>query len=260
MKPFETRGTAAANGGEAGPAVTVAGLYKWFGEFRVLADINLEVARGERIVICGPSGSGKSTLLRCINAIEDFQRGEIVVDGLPLTKDVKRVDAIRREVGMVFQHFNLFPHLTVLENCTLAPILVRGIPRREAEETAMALLARVKIPEQAAKYPGQLSGGQQQRVAIARALCMNPKLMMFDEPTSALDPEMVKEVLDTMVGLALDGMTMLVVTHEMTFARQVASRIVFMDAGQIIEVNAPEPFFASPQHERTKLFLSQILR
>ena len=260
MKPFETSGTAAANGGEAGPAVTVAGLYKWFGEFRVLADINLEVARGERIVICGPSGSGKSTLLRCINAIEDFQRGEIVVDGLPLTKDVKRVDAIRREVGMVFQHFNLFPHLTVLENCTLAPILVRGIPRREAEETAMALLARVKIPEQAGKYPGQLSGGQQQRVAIARALCMNPKLMMFDEPTSALDPEMVKEVLDTMVGLALDGMTMLVVTHEMTFARQVASRIVFMDAGQIIEVNAPEPFFANPQHERTKLFLSQILR
>ncbi len=260
MKPVETKQSAAENGGDAGPAVTVAGLYKWFGEFRVLADINLEVARGERIVICGPSGSGKSTLLRCINALEDFQRGEIVVDGLALTKDVKRVDAIRREVGMVFQHFNLFPHLTVLDNCTLAPILVRGIPRREAEETAMALLARVKIPEQAAKYPGQLSGGQQQRVAIARALCMNPKLMMFDEPTSALDPEMVKEVLDTMVGLALDGMTMLVVTHEMTFARQVASRIVFMDAGQVIEVNAPEPFFANPQHERTKLFLSQILR
>jgi general L-amino acid transport system ATP-binding protein len=260
VKPVETREGAAENGGETGPAVTVAGLYKWFGEFRVLADINLEVVRGERIVICGPSGSGKSTLLRCINALEDFQRGEIVVDGLALTKDVKRVDAIRREVGMVFQHFNLFPHLTVLENCTLAPILVRGIPRREAEETAMALLARVKIPEQAGKYPGQLSGGQQQRVAIARALCMNPKLMMFDEPTSALDPEMVKEVLDTMVGLALDGMTMLVVTHEMTFARQVASRIVFMDAGQIIEVNAPEPFFGNPQHERTKLFLSQILR
>jgi general L-amino acid transport system ATP-binding protein len=260
VKPVETREGAAGDGGEAAPAVTVASVYKWFGEFRVLADINLEVARGERIVICGPSGSGKSTLLRCINALEDFQRGEIVVDGLALTKDVKRVDAIRREVGMVFQHFNLFPHLTVLENCTLAPILVRGIARREAEETAMALLARVKIPEQAGKYPGQLSGGQQQRVAIARALCMNPKLMMFDEPTSALDPEMVKEVLDTMVGLALDGMTMLVVTHEMTFARQVASRIVFMDAGQIIEVNAPEPFFANPQHERTKLFLSQILR
>jgi general L-amino acid transport system ATP-binding protein len=260
VNPTETKQSTAGNGGDAGPAVTVAGLYKWFGEFRVLADINLEVARGERIVICGPSGSGKSTLLRCINALEDFQRGEIVVDGLALTKDVKRVDAIRREVGMVFQHFNLFPHLTVLENCTLAPILVRGIPRREAEETAMALLARVKIPEQAGKYPGQLSGGQQQRVAIARALCMNPKLMMFDEPTSALDPEMVKEVLDTMVGLALDGMTMLVVTHEMTFARQVASRVVFMDAGQVIEVNAPEPFFANPQHERTKLFLSQILR
>jgi general L-amino acid transport system ATP-binding protein len=260
VKPIETIQGAAGNGGDAGPAVSVAGLYKWFGEFRVLADINLEVARGERIVICGPSGSGKSTLLRCINALEGFHRGEIVVDGLALTKDVKRVDAIRREVGMVFQHFNLFPHLTVLENCTLAPILVRGLPRREAEETAMALLVRVKIPEQAGKYPGQLSGGQQQRVAIARALCMNPKLMMFDEPTSALDPEMVKEVLDTMVGLALDGMTMLVVTHEMTFARQVASRIVFMDAGQIIEVNAPEPFFANPQHERTKLFLSQILR
>ncbi|MBV9969657.1 MAG: amino acid ABC transporter ATP-binding protein, partial [Xanthobacteraceae bacterium] len=205
-------------------------------------------------------GSGKSTFLRCINALEDFQRGEIVVDGLALTDDVKRVDAIRREIGMVFQHFNLFPHLTVLENCTLAPMLVRGIPRQEAEATAMALLARVKIPEQAGKYPGQLSGGQQQRVAIARALCMSPKLMMFDEPTSALDPEMVKEVLDTMVGLALDGMTMLVVTHEMTFARQVASRIIFMDAGQVIEVNAPEPFFSNPQHERTKLFLSQILR
>jgi general L-amino acid transport system ATP-binding protein len=260
VKSVETKQSNTANGGDAGPAVTIAGLYKWFGEFRVLADINLEVARGERIVICGPSGSGKSTLLRCINVLEDFQRGEIVVDGLAITKDVKRVDAIRREVGMVFQHFNLFPHLTVLENCTLAPILVRGIPRRKAEETAMALLTRVKIPEQAGKYPGQLSGGQQQRVAIARALCMNPKLMMFDEPTSALDPEMVKEVLDTMVGLALDGMTMLVVTHEMTFARQVANRIVFMDAGQIIEVNAPEPFFANPQHERTKLFLSQILR
>jgi general L-amino acid transport system ATP-binding protein len=260
VKPVETKQGAEGSGGDAGPAVTVAGLYKWFGEFRVLADINLEVARGERIVICGPSGSGKSTLLRCINALEDFQRGEIVVDRLALTKDVKRVDSIRREVGMVFQHFNLFPHLTVLENCTLAPILVRGIPRREAEETAMALLARVKIPEQASKYPGQLSGGQQQRVAIARALCMNPKLMMFDEPTSALDPEMVKEVLDAMVGLARDGMTMLVVTHEMTFARQVASRIMFMDAGQVIEVNAPEPFFANPQHERTKLFLSQILR
>jgi general L-amino acid transport system ATP-binding protein len=247
-------------GAPAGPAVRIAGLHKWFGEFRVLADINLEVARGERIVICGASGSGKSTLLRCVNALEEFQRGEIVVDGLALTKDVKRVEAIRRDVGMVFQHFNLFPHLTVLENCTLAPIVVRGTPKRQAEETAMALLARVKIPEQAAKYPNQLSGGQQQRVAIARALCMNPKLMMFDEPTSALDPEMVKEVLDTMVELALDGMTMLVVTHEMMFARQVASRIVFMDAGEIVEINAPEQFFGQPRHERTKLFLSQILR
>ena len=247
--------------GTENPAVAITGLHKWFGEFRVLADINLEVARGERIVICGPSGSGKSTLLRCVNALEEFQRGEIVVDGLVLTKDVKRIDAIRRDVGMVFQqHFNLFPHLTVLENCTLAPIVVRGTPKPQAEATAMALLARVKIPEQAAKYPNQLSGGQQQRVAIARALCMNPKLMMFDEPTSALDPEMVKEVLDTMVELALDGMTMLVVTHEMTFARQIASRIVFMDAGQIVEINAPEPFFSHPQHERTKLFLGQILR
>jgi general L-amino acid transport system ATP-binding protein len=245
---------------DADLAVEIAGLHKWYGEFRVLADINLKVARGERIVICGPSGSGKSTLLRCINRLEEFQRGEIVVDGMRLTKDVRRVDAIRREVGMVFQHFNLFPHLTVLENCTLAPIQVRGVPKKLAEEKAMLLLERVKIPEQAAKYPNQLSGGQQQRVAIARALCMGPKLMMFDEPTSALDPEMVKEVLDTMVQLALDGMTMLVVTHEMTFARQVADRIVFMDAGQIVEINAPAAFFANPQHERTKLFLSQILR
>jgi general L-amino acid transport system ATP-binding protein len=241
-------------------AVEIARLHKWFGEFHVLADINLKVARGERIVICGPSGSGKSTLLRCINRIEEFQRGEIVVNGMMLTKDIKRVDAIRREVGMVFQQFNLFPHLTVLENCTLAPIQVRGMPKKQAEETAMHFLAKVKIPEQAEKYPNQLSGGQQQRVAIARALCMNPKLMMFDEPTSALDPEMVKEVLDTMVQLALDGMTMLVVTHEMTFARQVANRIVFMDAGQIVEINVPERFFAAPQHERTKLFLSQILK
>jgi general L-amino acid transport system ATP-binding protein len=230
-------------------AVEIIGLHKWFGEFHVLADINLRVGRGERIVICGPSGSGKSTLLRCINRLEDFQRGDIVVDGMALTRDVRRVDAIRREVGMVFQHFNLFPHLTVLQNCTLAPIQVKGMPKRDAE----------KLPDQAGKYPNQLSGGQQQRVAIARALCMSPKLMMFDEPTSALDPEMVKEVLDTMVALALDGMTMLVVTHEMTFARQVANRIVFMDAGQIIEVNEPAPFFATPQHERTKLFLSQIL-
>ncbi len=240
-------------------AVEITGLHKWYGEFHVLADINLDVARGERIVVCGPSGSGKSTLLRCINRLEDFQRGEIVVDGMALTRDVRRIDAIRRDVGMVFQHFNLFPHLTVLENCTLAPIHVRGVPKKQAEDVAMHFLDRVKIPEQAGKYPNQLSGGQQQRVAIARALCMNPKLMMFDEPTSALDPEMVKEVLDTMVQLALDGMTMLVVTHEMAFARQVANRIVFMDGGQVIEINAPEEFFAHPQHDRTKLFLSQIL-
>ena len=240
-------------------AVEIAGLHKWFGEFHALPDINLKVARGERIVICGPSGSGKSTLLRCINSLEDFQRGEIIVDGMPLTRDVRRVDAIRREVGMVFQHFNLFPHLTVLENCTLAPIQVRRMAKKEAEAVATQLLERVKIPEQAGKYPNQLSGGQQQRVAIERALCMNPKLMMFDEPTSALDPEMVKEVLDTMVQLALDGMTMLVVSHEMTFARQVANRVVFVDGGQIVEINVPAEFFAKPQHERTKLFLSQIL-
>src|SRR6202158_3162173 len=236
-------------------AIEMVDLHKWFGTFHVLRGVDLKVMRGERIVICGPSGSGKSTLLRCINRIEEFQRGEIVVNGMMLTKDIKRVDAIGRDVGMVFQQFNLFPHLSVLENCTLAPIQVRGMPKKQAEETAMHFLAKVKIPEQAEKYPNQLSGGQQQRVAIARALCMNPKLMMFDEPTSALDPEMVKEVLDTMVELALDGMTMLVVTHEMNFARQIASRIVFMDAGQIVEINAPEPFFAHPQHERTKLFL-----
>jgi general L-amino acid transport system ATP-binding protein len=215
---------------------------------------------GERIVICGPSGSGKSTMIRCINRLEEHQQGKIVVDGMELSNDLKKIDEVRREVGMVFQHFNLFPHLTVLENCTLAPIWVRNTPKKDAEEIAMHYLKRVKIPEQAGKYPGQLSGGQQQRVAIARALCMNPKIMLFDEPTSALDPEMVKEVLDTMVGLAEDGMTMLVVTHEMGFARQVADRIVFMDSGQIIEANVPEEFFNHPQHERTKLFLSQILR
>jgi len=248
-----------AQGASTGPAVAIAGLHKWFGEFRVLADINLEVARGERIVICGPSGSGKSTMIRCINRLEEHQQGRIVVDGVELTNDLKKIDEVRREVGMVFQHFNLFPHLTVLENCTLAPIWVRKTPRREAEEAALHFLRRVKIPEQANKYPGQLSGGQQQRVAIARALCMNPKIMLFDEPTSALDPEMVKEVLDTMVQLAMDGMTMLVVTHEMGFARQVANRVIFMDAGQIIEANAPQEFFSHPQHERTKLFLSQIL-
>jgi general L-amino acid transport system ATP-binding protein len=239
--------------------VGINGLNKWYGDFHVLRDINLDVAKGERIVICGPSGSGKSTLIRCINALEEFQEGRIVVDGTELGPNLKRIDEVRRDVGMVFQHFNLFPHLTVLENLTLAPIWVRKQPKREAEDIAMHYLQRVKIPEQASKFPGQLSGGQQQRVAIARALCMNPKIMLFDEPTSALDPEMVKEVLDTMVHLAEDGMTMLVVTHEMGFARQVANRIVFMDEGQIVEANTPQAFFDNPQHERTKLFLSQIL-
>ena len=240
--------------------VKINGLNKWYGDFHVLRDINLDVAKGERIVICGPSGSGKSTLIRCINALEEFQEGEIVVDGIELGPNLKRVDEVRREVGMVFQSFNLFPHLTVLENCTLAPIWVRNIPKKDAEAAAMKYLERVKIPHQANKYPGQMSGGQQQRVAIARALTMNPKVMLFDEPTSALDPEMVKEVLDTMVELALDGMTMIVVSHEMGFARQVANRLVLMDEGQIVEANSPEEFFNHPQHERTKLFLSQILR
>jgi general L-amino acid transport system ATP-binding protein len=242
------------------PIVGIAGLNKWYGDFHVLRDIAVDVARGERIVICGPSGSGKSTFIRCINALEEFQEGRIVVDGIELGPQLRRVDEVRREVGMVFQSFNLFPHLTVLENCTLAPIWVRHMPKKDAEAAAMKYLERVKIPHQANKYPGQLSGGQQQRVAIARALAMNPKVMLFDEPTSALDPEMVKEVLDTMVDLAREGMTMLVVTHEMGFAREVANRIVFMDAGQIIETNTPENFFANPQHARTKLFLSQILR
>jgi general L-amino acid transport system ATP-binding protein len=240
-------------------AVELAGLNKWYGDFHVLRDINLKVMGGERIVICGPSGSGKSTMIRCINRLEEHQAGRVIVDGVELTADLKKIDEVRREVGMVSQHFNLFPHLTVLDNCTLAPIWVRKMPKKQAEEIALHYLERVKIPEQAGKYPGQLSGGQQQRVAIARALCMNPKIMLFDEPTSALDPEMVKEVLDTMVALAHDGMTMLVVTHEMGFARQVANRIVFMDEGQIVESNVPEEFFAHPQHERTKLFLSQIL-
>ena len=240
-------------------AVELIGLNKWYGDFHVLRDINLKVRGGERIVICGPSGSGKSTMIRCINRLEEHQGGQIFVDGVEVTADLKKIDEVRREVGMVFQHFNLFPHLTVLENCTLAPIWVRKMPKKEAEEVALHYLRRVKIPEQASKYPGQLSGGQQQRVAIARALCMNPKIMLFDEPTSALDPEMVKEVLDTIVALALDGMTMLVVTHEMGFARQVANRIVFMDEGQIVETNEPKAFFDNPQHERTKLFLSQIL-
>jgi len=243
----------------AGLAVEISGLHKWYGDFHVLRDINLAVARGERVVICGASGGGKSTLLRCINRLEDWQRGRIVVDGVELTEDPKRILAVRRDVGMVFQQFNLFPHLTVLQNCTLAPIWVRHMPKREAEALAMNYLARVKIPEQADKYPARLSGGQQQRVAIARALCMSPNIMLFDEPTSALDPEMKKEVLDTMVELATDGITMLVVSHEMGFARQVADRVIFMDDGQIVEVNSPEKFFAQPQHERTRAFLKQIL-
>ena len=241
-------------------AVDLIGMHKWYGDFHVLRDINLNVKGGERIVICGPSGSGKSTMIRCINRLEEHQRGQIIVDGVELTNDLKKIDEVRRDVGMVFQHFNLFPHLTVLENCTLAPIWVRKMPKKAAEEVAQHYLARVKIPEQAAKYPGQLSGGQQQRVAIARALCMKPQIMLFDEPTSALDPEMVKEVLDTMAALAQDGMTMIVVTHEMGFARQVADRVVFMDMGEIVEINAPEEFFGAPRHERTKQFLSQILR
>ena len=245
---------------DANAIVSIAGLNKWFGNFHVLRDVSLDVARGERIVVCGPSGSGKSTLIRCINALEEFQEGRIVVDGIELGPNLRRVEEVRREVGMVFQSFNLFPHLTVLENCTLAPIWVRNIPKKDAEATAMKFLERVKIPQQANKYPGQMSGGQQQRVAIARALTMNPKVMLFDEPTSALDPEMVKEVLDTMVDLAKDGMTMLVVTHEMGFAREVANRVVFMDEGQIIESNTPANFFANPQHPRSQLFLSQILR
>jgi general L-amino acid transport system ATP-binding protein len=240
-------------------AIEIVGLNKWFGDFHVLRDINLKVMRGERIVVCGPSGSGKSTMIRCINRLEEHQEGRIVVDGIELTNDLKRIDEVRREVGMVFQHFNLFPHLTILQNCTLAPMWVRKMSKAQAEEVAMHYLARVRIPEQAAKYPGQLSGGQQQRVAIARALCMSPRIMLFDEPTSALDPEMIKEVLDVMVDLAGDGMTMVCVTHEMGFARQVANRVIFMDAGQIIEQNDPETFFTNPQHERTKLFLSQIL-
>ena len=244
---------------KAQPAIEMIDVHKWFGEFHVLRDINLNVKRGERIVICGPSGSGKSTMIRCINRLEEHQKGRIIVDGIELTNDLKRIDEVRRDVGMVFQHFNLFPHLTILENCTLAPIWVKKMPKREAEEVAMKYLTRVKIPEQANKYPGQLSGGQQQRVAIARSLCMSPKIMLFDEPTSALDPEMVKEVLDTMVSLADEGMTMLCVTHEMGFARQVADRVIFMDYGQIVESNTPDEFFKNPQHERTRLFLSQIL-
>ena len=240
-------------------AVQMIGVHKWFGDFHVLRDINLRIDEGERIVICGPSGSGKSTLIRCINRLEEHQQGQIIVDGIELTNDLKQIEAIRREVGMVFQHFNLFPHLTVLDNLTIAPIWVRKTPKAQAEEAAMTYLERVKIPEQADKYPGQLSGGQQQRVAIARALCMNPKIMLFDEPTSALDPEMIKEVLDVMVELAESGMTMLCVTHEMGFARTVADRVIFMDEGEIVEQNEPEEFFNNPKSDRTKLFLSQIL-
>jgi general L-amino acid transport system ATP-binding protein len=240
-------------------AIQIVAMNKWYGEFHVLRDINLTVYKGERIVICGPSGSGKSTLIRCINRLEEHQKGDILVDGIPLTNDLKKIDEVRREVGMVFQHFNLFPHLSVLENLTLAPIWVRKMPKKDAEEAAMKYLERVKIPEQAKKYPGQLSGGQQQRVAIARSLCMSPKIMLFDEPTSALDPEMIKEVLEVMVDLAQSGMTMLCVTHEMGFARQVANRVIFMDQGQIIEQNSPKEFFEKPKSERTKLFLSQIL-
>jgi general L-amino acid transport system ATP-binding protein len=242
------------------PMIVLDKVNKWYGDFHVLTDIDLTVTRGERIVICGPSGSGKSTLIRCINRLEEHQAGRIVVDGVELTNDVRKIDAVRRDVGMVFQHFNLFPHLTVLENLTLAPIWVRKTPKAEAEATAMSYLERVRIPEQAHKYPGQLSGGQQQRVAIARALCINPKIMLFDEPTSALDPEMVSEVLDVMIKLADESnVTMLCVTHEMGFARSVADRVIFMDRGQIVEQNTPEEFFSNPQNERTKLFLSQIL-
>jgi general L-amino acid transport system ATP-binding protein len=241
------------------PIIQITGLHKWFGDLHVLNEINLAVERGERIVICGPSGSGKSTLIRCINRLEQHQRGQIVVDNIELTNNLKNIEKIRVEVGMVFQHFNLFPHLTVLENLTLGPIWVRKLPRAEAEELAMAYLKKVHIAEQAKKFPGQISGGQQQRVAIVRSLCMKPKVMLFDEPTSALDPEMVKEVLDVMIQLAHEGMTMIVVSHEMGFAKSVAHRVLLMDFGQILEQNTPEAFFSNPQHERTKLFLSQIL-
>ncbi|KNC06897.1 MULTISPECIES: amino acid ABC transporter ATP-binding protein [Pseudomonas] len=239
--------------------IQMQGVNKWYGQFHVLKDINLNVTQGERIVLCGPSGSGKSTTIRCLNRLEEHQKGTIIVDGVELTNDLKQIETVRREVGMVFQHFNLFPHLTILQNCTLAPMWVRKMPKRQAEEIAMHYLERVRIPEQAHKFPGQLSGGQQQRVAIARALCMKPKIMLFDEPTSALDPEMVKEVLDTMIGLAEDGMTMLCVTHEMGFARTVANRVIFMDKGEIVEQAAPNDFFDNPQSDRTRMFLSQIL-
>ncbi len=258
--PQAATATSAAQGADGDNySININGLNKWYGTFHVLKDINLQVKKGERIVICGPSGSGKSTLIRCINRLEEHQEGSIIVDGIELTNDVKNIDTVRREVGMVFQHFNLFPHLSVLENCTLAPIWVRKTPKKEAVEQAMEYLERVRIPEQADKYPGQLSGGQQQRVAIARSLCMNPRIMLFDEPTSALDPEMISEVLDVMIDLAESGMTMLCVTHEMGFAKQVADRVIFMDYGEIVEQAPPEEFFNNPKHDRTQLFLSQIL-
>ncbi len=239
--------------------IKISDMHKWYGDFHVLNNINLDVKKSERIVVCGPSGSGKSTLIRCINRLEEHQKGKIIVDGIELTKDLKNIEKVRSEVGMVFQHFNLFPHLTIVENLTMGPIWVRKVPKKEAEETAMYYLEKVQIAEQAQKFPGQLSGGQQQRVAIARSLCMKPNIMLFDEPTSALDPEMVKEVLEVMINLAQDGMTMIVVTHEMGFAKSVAHRVLFMDAGEIIEENTPEEFFNNPQNDRTKLFLSQIL-
>ncbi len=257
MSETSTGSVAASQSG--GPMIELRGVHKWYDKFHVLKDINLVVGKGERIVVCGPSGSGKSTVIRCINRLEEHQRGQIIVDGVELTGDLKHIEQIRKEVGMVFQHFNLFPHLTVLENLALAPIWVRKLPRKEAEEIGMSYLERVHIPEQAKKYPGQLSGGQQQRVAIARSLCMSPKIMLFDEPTSALDPEMIKEVLDVMVELAETGMTMICVTHEMGFAKTVANRVIFMDGGEIVEENEPEQFFNNPQQDRTKLFLSQIL-
>ncbi len=249
----------AENTVDKSPIITIENMHKWYGDFHVLKDVNLTVHGGERIVICGPSGSGKSTLIRCINRLEEHQRGKIIVDGIELTNDLKNIEKIRTEVGMVFQHFNLFPHLTIVENLTLGPIWVRKTPKKEAEEIAMYYLEKVRIAEQAQKFPGQLSGGQQQRVAIARSLCMKPNVMLFDEPTSALDPEMVKEVLDVMISLARDGMTMIVVSHEMGFAKSVAHRVLFMDGGEILEENEPEIFFNNPQHERTQLFLSQIL-